>query len=455
MNKRINTEDQEARRIAEKWCESKGVGWRVTQQLGRGGTAPVFEIKHPDDGLRALKIYDRSFSSGEKGEIELARISQQIKLKDHSCPSLVQVYDGGNFEDRLFVLMSRAPGNELEKRLADVPREKIRSIVDQVANAVVFLKEKDICHRDIKSANIFISEDFEQATLLDISVIRDVNDPLGIGTDHDGQQPVLATARYSPPEYLFRLIEPDMKLWNALDIYQLGALLHDLIMRKPMFQEEYERSRENRYRFAWVVATVDPEVRADDVDHDLLFLAKRALDKDWERRSFIEIEEFMAGDSSRRTHALQLIGLQRSSSNHERMTDKNLHRKKIQEVASGFDEAMKNELKDQGVTSTHTLTPLQKDTEKRLTFEWNAPDSAGRDETQIRFDLTLSLQEQFGKIFFKITAILSRRAKDYSKDASMELPPVEDKEDIITILVSDVFSALEKLAEKLIKQDDN
>lgn len=128
MEKKKNTQDEEARGIAEKWCKSEGAGWEVSQQLGRGGTAPVFEIKCPDGGLRALKIYDHSFSSGEKGEIERDRISQQIELKDHGCSSLVQVYDGGKFEDRLFVLMSRASGNELERRLADVPREKIRSI---------------------------------------------------------------------------------------------------------------------------------------------------------------------------------------------------------------------------------------------------------------------------------------------------------------------------------------
>lgn len=448
MEKKINTQDEKARGIAEKWCKSKGAGWRVTQQLGRGGTAPVFEIKHPDDGLRALKIYDGSFSSGKKGEIELARISQQVKLKDHSCPSLVQVYEGGKFEDRLFVLMSRAPGNELEKQLADVPRENIRSIVDQVAKAVVFLMEKDICHRDIKSANIFVSEDFEQATLLDISVIRDVNDPLGIGTDHDGQQPVLATAKYSPPEYLFRLIEPDSKLWHALNVYQLGALLHDLIMRKPMFQEEYERSAENRYRFAWVVATVDPEVRADDVDHDLLFLAKRALDKNWERRSFIEIEEFMAGDSSRRSLSLQLIGLEHHPSNHKRATDNTLQLRRIQEVASELEEAVTKGFKERGALSTHKLTHLSKDTEKRLTFKWDAHDLAGRDHTGMKFDLTVALQEQSGRVSFKIVAKLSRD----TKDVSLELPPVEDEKEIVTILASNAFAALEKLAVDLMKQ---
>jgi serine/threonine protein kinase len=192
--------------VARRWCKHQGSDWILHDDvLGTGGTAPVFEIDSPH-GLRALKIYDAKFSEGEKGQIEQRRIEQQLTLKGHDCPFLVQIYDGGKFEDRLFLLMSRAPGSELEKRLTDVPRGKIRQIVGQVAQAAIFLRSKRLCHRDIKAANIFISDDFDHSTLLDISVIRNVSDPIGVGTDHEGQLPVLATARYSPPEYLFRLL---------------------------------------------------------------------------------------------------------------------------------------------------------------------------------------------------------------------------------------------------------
>ena len=224
----------DARRIAEGWCREQGGGWALGRQLGSGGTAPVFEVTSPD-GLRALKIYDQKFSSGELGEIEEARLERQLDLRGHDCQSLVQVYEGGRIQDRLYLLMSRAPGTELEKCLRDVPRDKIRSILHQVAEACIFLQSRELCHRDVKAANIFVSEDFGNSTLLDISVIRNVHDPIGVGTDHEGQLPVVATARYSPPEYLFRLVDPSEQTWQALTVYQLGALLQDLIMRKPLF----------------------------------------------------------------------------------------------------------------------------------------------------------------------------------------------------------------------------
>ena len=298
--------DVEAFEIAREWCAGRGVGWAVADLAGRGGTAPVFSISSPEGDL-ALKIYDQEFSRGERGDIEEVRIGQQLALRDHDCPNLIRIFDGGRFRDRLFLLMSRAPGGELEKRLPNVPRNQIRKIVSDIATACVFLRERGICHRDIKSANIFVSDDYQLATLLDLSVTRAVNDPVGIGTDEGGQLPIVATARYSPPEYLFRIVPPSAELWHALDVYQLGGLLHDLIMRQPLFEREYQLSRRNRYRFAWIVATSEPEVVAADVDADLVLLARRALDKNWERRSQLRLEDFIDTPQNRKSLGLQAL----------------------------------------------------------------------------------------------------------------------------------------------------
>lgn len=303
----LNVEEQSLA-IARAWCAAQGDGWSVTDQAGRGGTAPVYGVDSPE-GVKALKIYDAAFSHGEKGEIEDLRIEQQKQLGRHGFPGMVEVHDGGRFQDRIFLLMNRAPGQELEKRLADVPADKIRTIVDQVAKAAIFLRGRGLTHRDLKSANVFITDDFAHATVLDLSVMREINDPVGIGTDQGDRLPVVATARYSPPEYLFRLLEPGPEAWHALDVYQLGGLLHDLIMREPLFEQAYHAAKDNRYRFAWTVATVEPRVEADDVDRDLLALARRALDKDWRRRSGLKLEDFLNSTAVRQRRSFAMLGL--------------------------------------------------------------------------------------------------------------------------------------------------
>src|SRR5688572_15796485 len=85
--------------IVRRWCEAQGPEWSLfkSQPLGRGATAFVYEISSPY-GLRSLKLYNADFSENE-GEIGVKRIDQQIALGEHDCPSLVQVFAGGTFED--------------------------------------------------------------------------------------------------------------------------------------------------------------------------------------------------------------------------------------------------------------------------------------------------------------------------------------------------------------------
>jgi serine/threonine protein kinase len=432
--------------IVRRWCASKGPGWLTGEQLGAGGTAPVFEVTSPQ-GLRALKIYDASFSSGAKGEIEQKRIEQQLALTGHNCPSLVQIYEGGRFEDRLYLLMSRAPGTELEKRLRDVPRNRIRHIVDQVVRATLFLKSKDLCHRDIKAANIFVSDDFEQVTLLDISVVRNIHDPVGVGTDHDGQLPVVATARYSPPEYLFRLLEPGPKLWHALNIYQLGALLHDLIKKEPLFETEYIKSKDNRYRFAWIVATASRKIDAEDVDQDLVFTARRSLDIDWERRSILRLEDFLADSNARQASALRFLGLASDHIPNTQSEDVSGRHQRALEISRGLEDAIVKYLRGNAVTATHELMPGLTDTSKLLTFRWNSPTpEADATFRRIEFQLTIQLLLRPGGYSFGVSAKLSASISDTERSVSMELPEASDGSGVEATLARQVEAAFAKLA---------
>ena len=438
------TDRADAWDIAARWCQAQGDDWTLLDQLGAGGTAPVFEVLSPC-GPRALKIYDEKFSSGQLGDIEQQRIQQQLCLKNHDCSSLVQVYAGGTFDGRLFLLMSRAPGTELEHRLPELPRSSIRGILHDVATACLFLQSRDLCHRDIKAANVYVSDDFNHATLLDISVIRAIHDPIGIGTDHDGQLPVLATARYSPPEYLFRLIEPSPSLWHSLTIYQLGALLHDLITGIPLFQTEYQQSATNRYRFAWVVATQTPRIHVSDVDDDLILLANRALDKDWNRRSALNIEDFLDLEPMRQEHALQLLGMFRDPVVHAR-NDIQQYRMRLDQASSALEQHLIEYLRGGGVTATHRVSPGPTgDNSRTIELEWNTTDDA-RGTTNVELQYTVRLLVDGPANRFCVTAALTKRAAHMNKSATIELPEVPDDEHASATLIGQTEAAIGSLA---------
>ncbi len=436
--------DDESRKIAQEWCSSKGSGWSIGKGLGEGGTAPVYEVLTPD-GVRALKLYSAEFSDGKKGLIERKRIEQQLALRDHNCPSLVQIFDGGEFHGRLFLLMARAPGTELEKRLHEIPRHQIRHIVDQVARAVAFLRTLEICHRDIKAANVYVSDDATQVTLLDVSVTRNIYDPVGVGTDHDGQLPVVATARYSPPEYLFRLLEPGPELWHALDVYQLGALLHDLIMRRPLFESEFKAASENRYRFAWLVATTAPRLEATDVDQDLMFLARRALDKDWRRRSSLKIESFFEGAVAERSNALGLLGLGTAAVKPQDTGEAAKRLARIRDVSNTISQSMTEYLQQKGVTARHKVDPGSNDLARSVRFEWPTQDF-GPQTTNVEYIIEIILQPSIDDLQFISVARLEIRHGESIRSVNLTLPAVSDGSEAESILAALAESALAELA---------
>jgi serine/threonine protein kinase len=346
--------------------------------------------------------------------------------------------------------MDKAPGRELEKRLQDVPRDKIRAIVDQVARAAIFLREKGLCHRDIKSANVFISDDFSKATLLDLSVLRSVDDPIGLGTDHGNQLPVVATSRYSPPEYLFRLIEAGRDLWHALDVYQLGGLLHDLIMREPMFETEYRISKDsNRYRFAWIVATQDPLVAASDVDQDLVQLARRALDKDWERRSALRLDDFLNEDRVRREHALEALG---GRARDRAPPAKFNQTRELEGAAREVEEFIRAALSVDGITVVHAVEKTGKSNSRKIAFLWGQDKTASSNVlSRVEFAVTLSVISRTGGMAFSSVLSLKATLEGDAKETDLELPDQKIGPDAAVAIGSAAAAAMPGMAAKLLE----
>lgn len=439
-------QEENSESIARRWLAANHPEWTISDVAGVGGTAPVFGIQAEAQSL-ALKIYDEKFSGGALGVVEEARIAKQLELGNHKCPYIVKFLDGGRFEDRLFLVMTRAPGKELRKVLADVPRFKIRSIVDQIARACIFLRERNLCHRDIKSENIFISDDFGHATLLDLSVIRDIDDPIGLGTDQDGQLPIVATARYSPPEYLFRLIPAGEELWHALDIYQLGGLLHDLIMREPLFERQFRASQSNRYRFAWIVATQSPDVNAFDVDRDLLLRARRALDKDWQTRSQLRLQDFLAEKKAREEGAMSLLGFGSAvaDSPGAKNTDS---RRRLLEVSRLLDEFLVLFFRSQGVTPVHEQFAGASDLARKLRLSWNGG----------QFVLTVDLigQEKYGKLQIESHLQLRASWEDSEREHRISLPACEcnQSEEASEHLGQQITTCIGELAEAVARASE-
>ena len=254
--------------------------------VSAGGSAAVYKVETPS-GVRAFKVFDPRFLNGSGGAAEIRRLGVQRKLIGHTCQYLVQTFSVVEAEGTAFTEMEFLSWPQLSKVLSKVPDECVPSLITQLVSAVRYLEMQEIVHRDIKPENIHVSEDFRELKLLDLGVARRFDasgEEIDAGTDRANTRPFVATAQYSSPEYLFRLDEPTDRLWKGLNFYQVGAVLHDLIMKKALF--EYEISLENRWLVSRAVLTKTPSF-AEVNPHrlaSLKALASKCLVKDLETR---------------------------------------------------------------------------------------------------------------------------------------------------------------------------
>ncbi|MBX3208511.1 MAG: serine/threonine protein kinase [Labilithrix sp.] len=265
-----------AERILDRIQAVNGVdGYTPSETLGVGGSAAVFKAHAMDGSLCALKIYDSEFTD------QVERLDRELSLKGHDCPHLVRIYGGGSVvldgETFTYLAMEYVDGVDLSERISSAHRfddPAIRRILGQLHAAADYLLKRGLCHRDIKPANIRLRPD-GAAVLLDLGVIRPVSG--SDVTDDERGRRFIATRRYTPPELQHRTHKENAEAWEAITVYQIGAVLYELIHGVRLFAHVADHPP------ADLVVAVDsfvPPVMRSDVGDDLTSLTRRCLVKD-------------------------------------------------------------------------------------------------------------------------------------------------------------------------------
>jgi serine/threonine protein kinase len=227
--------------------------------LGKGGSATVYKATKDGEEF-ALKIFDKT-ALDEFGAGETTRIERQLGLKDHQIENLIRIYDGGYDEDKqtFFLVMEYLPWPSLEKSIEKLPNDAIPNLMAQLAKAAKELEELGIVHRDIKPANIHVSPDFKSLKLLDLGVMQ----PTEPSQEDVSEGRFVGTLRYAPPEFLLRQEKRDLDGHRAITFYQMGAVLHDMLMKKPLFWEHSKPKAELYKAVECVVPSIDVDRQMD------------------------------------------------------------------------------------------------------------------------------------------------------------------------------------------------
>jgi eukaryotic-like serine/threonine-protein kinase len=226
-----------------------GGRYELGELIGYGGMAEVHRGRDIRLGRDvAIKVLRADLARDPSFLNRFRREAQAAAGLNH--PSIVSVYDTG--EDagvegtaQPFIVMEYVQGRTLRdivKAEGKLPPRRAMEIVADVAGALDFSHRGGLVHRDVKPANVMITQT-GAVKVMDFGIARAVADNSATVTQTAN---VIGTAQYLSPEQA-RGEAVDARS----DVYSTGCLLYELVTGTPPFQGDspvavaYQHVREN------------------------------------------------------------------------------------------------------------------------------------------------------------------------------------------------------------------
>lgn len=179
--------------------------YTIQRLLGSGGMGEVYLVQHPRlPRQEALKILPASVSADPAYRQRFAREADIAASLWH--PHIVAVHDRGEHDGQLWITMDYVEGTDASRLMRDryphgMPPTEVVDIVAAIADALDYAHERFLLHRDVKPANILLSDPRhgERRTVLaDFGIARGVDDSNGLTTTNM----TVGSVAYAAPEQL-------------------------------------------------------------------------------------------------------------------------------------------------------------------------------------------------------------------------------------------------------------
>ncbi|XP_053419089.1 serine/threonine-protein kinase Nek3 isoform X3 [Nycticebus coucang] len=198
----------------------------VLRVIGEGSFGRALLVQQENSNqmfaMKEIRL-SKSFSDMQNSRKEA------ILLAKMKHPNIVAFKESFEAEGHLYIVMEYCDGGDLMQKIKQrkgklFPEDMILNWFTQMCLGVNHIHKKRVLHRDIKSKNIFLTQN-GKVKLGDFGSARLLSNPMAFACTYVG------TPYYVPPE-----IWENLPYNNKSDIWSLGCILYELCTLKHPFQ---------------------------------------------------------------------------------------------------------------------------------------------------------------------------------------------------------------------------
>ena len=234
-----------------------------------------FNLQSDTVAIKKIKLENLDSKSFRMINDEV-EIMKKINSHQKSCPNIIKCYDIIEEYDFIYLILEYCEDGDLSKIIGKPIKENVvKYYFGQIINALYYLYENNIIHRDIKPKNILLKNNKKDLVICDFGFAR-------IKTNFKRVHTICGSPLYMAPELL------DEKSYTEIvDIWAIGMILYEMIYG----QHPYEKCKDlNDLRdFSKKDIIIPPTNTRIIVSDNCIDLMKKMLNKEESKRINLSI----------------------------------------------------------------------------------------------------------------------------------------------------------------------